>query len=152
MYSAPRGWFELPAHRYWREHTMSVEDYKVLAQQYVEAAFSDGNLAILDTICAPTHIHHGIGGIAEVKALITYLRMAFPDVHFSIEDMIAEGDKVAYRWILRGTHQGEFADISPTGKAVIETGITILRIAEGKIVEGHYEVSSPGLEQQLGSS
>jgi predicted ester cyclase len=53
---------------------------------------------------------------------------------------------------LRGTHQGEFAGIAPTGKAVIETGITILRFAEGQIAEGHVETSGPDLEQQLASS
>jgi len=128
---------------------MSVEANKVVAQRYVEEAANNGNFAVLDEICSPTHIHHGFGDLAEVKAAFGYLRTAFPDIHFTLDDVIAEGDKVVYRWTLRGTHQGEFAGISPTGKAVTETGITILRFAEGKIVEGRHETSSPGLAEQL---
>ena len=63
--------------------------------------------------------------------------------------MIAEGDKVVCSWTLRGTHQGEYAGIPPTSRAVTETGITILRFAEGKIAEGHVETSRPGLSQQI---
>jgi predicted ester cyclase len=76
---------------------------------------------------------------------------AFPDVHITIEDQIAEGDKVVTRWTDRGTHQGEYLDIAPTGKQVEYTGISIDRIADGKIVESWLESDRWGLMQQLGA-
>jgi len=78
------------------------------------------------------------------------LHMAFPDVRLTIEDMVAEGDKVAVRWAWSGTHRGEYMGIAPTGKEVTYTGITIHRITGGKIVESWDEVDNLGLMQQLG--
>jgi predicted ester cyclase len=76
---------------------------------------------------------------------------AFPDVHITIEEQIAEGDKVVSRWTDRGTHQGEFMGIAPTGKRIEYTGISIDRIADGKIVESLLESDRLGLMRQLGA-
>ena len=75
---------------------------------------------------------------------------AFPDVHFTIEDQVAEADKVVTRWTWRGTHQGPFQGIPPTGKHVMVTGVGINRFANGKVVENWTNMDILGLLQQLG--
>jgi predicted ester cyclase len=75
---------------------------------------------------------------------------AFPDFALTVEDQIAEGDKVANRVVFRGTHSGDFQGIPPTGKRVMVTAITIERVAGGKLVEHWIEMDALGLLQQLG--
>jgi len=99
-------------------------------------------------MCAPNFDLMG-GGVEEFKAVITNFRKGFPDLHFTVEEMIAEGDKVAYRWTARGTHQGEYEGIAPTGKIITETGITIIRIVDGKVVEDRFESGGPSIREQL---
>ena len=76
-------------------------------------------------------------------------RRSFPDLHFTIEDAVAEDERIAFRWIARGTHQGDFAGIAPTGKPITVTGITILRIVEGKIIDDRNETNNHTLTEQL---
>jgi steroid delta-isomerase-like uncharacterized protein len=76
---------------------------------------------------------------------------AFPDAQVTIEDLIAEGDKVTLRATVRGTHRGQFMGIAPTGKHVTMTGITIFRVAGGKIAEAWQNLDTLGLMQQLGA-
>ena len=78
-------------------------------------------------------------------------RSAFPDLRFTIEDMIAEGDKVATCWRAAGTHQGELMGIAPTGKRVEVIGMIVSRFAGGKIVEDLEVMDTLGLLQQLGA-
>jgi predicted ester cyclase len=75
---------------------------------------------------------------------------AFPDLHLTIEDLIAEGDKVVDRQTARGTHQGTFMGIPPTGKQITVTAMNISRIVGGKIVEHWVELDTLGMLQQLG--
>jgi predicted ester cyclase len=75
---------------------------------------------------------------------------AFPDTKFTIEDLIAEGDKVVVRWSVQGTHTGPLGDIAPTGRRVSITGTTTCRIAGGMIVEAHDNWDALGMRQQLG--
>jgi predicted ester cyclase len=77
-------------------------------------------------------------------------RTAFPNIHVTIEDQIAEGDKVVTRWTGHGTHQGELMGIPPTNKAVTVTGIAIDRIVAGKIVEHWENFDQLGMLVQLG--
>ncbi len=77
-------------------------------------------------------------------------RNAFPDLHFTVEDMLAEGDRVASRYTARGTHRGELMGLPPTGRQVTEVGIVISRLAEGKLVEDWHSPDNLGLMQQLG--
>jgi predicted ester cyclase len=76
---------------------------------------------------------------------------AFPDMHYTVEDLIAEGDKVVCRWTVRATHQGEFMGVPATGKVVTWTGISITRFAGGKDVEDWESFDMLGLMQQLGA-
>ena len=73
--------------------------------------------------------------LEAVKQKVAYALSAFPGMHYTVDDLIAEGDKVVHRWPFRGTHQGEFMNVPPTGKEVTTTGITIYRNVGGKIVE-----------------
>jgi predicted ester cyclase len=85
-----------------------------------------------------------------VKQFFSTLLAAFPDAHFQIEDQIAEGEKVATRWTARGTHQGHLQGIAPTSRPITVTGITILRIANQKIVESWGNSNTLGIMQQFG--
>ena len=131
---------------------MPIEENKAFVQRYVEEPWNQGNVAVLDELCAPNFHLEGLGGVEAFKEAITAFRTGFPDLHFTIEEIIAEGDKVAYRWTARGTHQGEYAGIAPTGKTITATGITILRIVDGKVVEDRFESSGPPIEERLRST
>jgi predicted ester cyclase len=86
-----------------------------------------------------------------MKQLMPAWYTAFPDGHAALEDLIAEGDKVVWRYTFRGTHQGEFMGVPATGKVVTYTGIIISRIAGGKFVEDWESFDALGLMQQLGA-
>ena len=90
-------------------------------------------------------------GPENVKRYAAMLRVAFPDLHQTIEEQIAEGDKVAYRWTARGTHQGELMGLAPTGNRVLFTGISIARLSEGKIEEIWENYDALGMMQQIGA-
>jgi steroid delta-isomerase-like uncharacterized protein len=117
-----------------------AEDNQALVRRYLEEVINQGKLAAIDELDAPDYIGHGIGapevkGIEGLKQRLTLLRTAFPDVHITIEDVVAHGDKVATRTTFHGTHKGEYLGIAPTGKAVTATDIGIMRLANGKIQE-----------------
>jgi steroid delta-isomerase-like uncharacterized protein len=132
---------------------MSAEN-KTLIRRYFEA-IDAGNLAALDDLVASTFIRHDPNA-AEIKSLADlkrHLRMVYtatPDLRHTIEDMVAEGDRVALRLTARGTHTGDFMGIPPTGKPVTVTGTGICRIADGKIQEDWFNSDALGLLQQLG--
>jgi predicted ester cyclase len=133
---------------------MSVEQNKALDRRYVEEVLDKGNLAVIDEIMAPDYIGHVPGFPPSDregdKQLIAMFRAAFPDLHFTLEDQIGEGDKVVHRLTARGTHTGEFQGIPPTGKQVTVTGININHFVEGKVVESWGIIDRVGLMQQLG--
>src|SRR5713101_5503546 len=117
------------------------EESKAIARRLVEEVWNKGNLAVADEIVAASvrdwdaaRINYPASPGSELgsegfKQLVTLFRAAFPDVYLTIEDMIAEGDKVVVRWIAHGTHSGELRGIGPTGKQITVTGIDIHRIA-----------------------
>ena len=129
---------------------MSPEENKAIVSHWSEELWK-GNQAIYDKCVAPNCLFHGIGDQEDHKQFIAGLRTAFPDVSFTLEDQLAQGEKVVTRWTLRGTHQGELWGTAPTGKPVTVTGITIQRLAEGQIVEEWTEADSLGLQQQIGA-
>jgi len=77
---------------------------------------------------------------------------AFPDAHRTLEELLAEGDKVVVRWTLHGTHQGALMGLAPTGKPIVTRGISIYRLAEGQLGEPWVNYDVLGLHQQLGAS
>jgi len=134
---------------------VSVEKNKVVVRRLVESV-NTRNWALLDEVMAPDYVDHyalpgqksGREGYREAFISTTN---AFPDFQFTIEDMIAEGDKVVVRMTFSGTHKGEFAGISPTNKRVTYTHIRILRIVGGKFVEDWGFSDRLGALQQLGA-
>jgi steroid delta-isomerase-like uncharacterized protein len=117
--------------------------------------WNKGNLSVAEEVIAPNCAHHdpstpnlGRGPEGEKKAATLY-RTAFPDLQFTIEDIIAEGETVVTRYSARGTHKGDLSGIAPTGKKVTVSGVTIARFANGKLVESWANWDALGLMQQL---
>jgi steroid delta-isomerase-like uncharacterized protein len=136
---------------------MSTEQNKAMDRRVYEEVWNGGNLAVIDELVAANYVDHdqeppgALEGVEGLKQSVTMYRTAFPDVHFTVEDQIAEGDRVVTRWTARGTHQGAFMGIPPTGKQAMVTGISITRVASGKVVEGWTNFDALGLLQQLGA-
>lgn len=133
---------------------MSAEETKSLVRQFFDA-LTHGRLDTLDEILAPHYVAHFAGipapmGRQDFKQFMAAFIAAFPDQQHTVEELIAEGDKVAPRLVIRGTHRGAFNGIPPTGKPVTITAINILRIENGKIVEHWSEGDNLGMLQQLG--
>ena len=138
---------------------MSVEVNKNLVTRWLKefASAHKGDttrlLAVVDKYYAPDFVFHSAAGalnLEQYKQVATLYPKAFPDIDSTVEDMVAEGDKVAFRYTWRGTHQGEFMGIAPTGKKVSLIGITIVRIAGEKIAETWAIDDTFGLMLQLG--
>ena len=136
---------------------MSTESNKAIARRFLEEVFGQGKLAVADEIVAPDHVDRGPGALPGVphgpegsKMLVTGYRNAFPDIHFTIDEQIAEGDKVVTRWTGHATHKGELAGIPATGKSATVTGMGVDRIVNGKIVESWGIFDQFGMMQQLG--
>jgi steroid delta-isomerase-like uncharacterized protein len=131
---------------------MSTEDNKALVRRWYED-FNQRNLAMYE-LFTPEFVYHTpsmtLHGLDEFKQFLSHYLTAFPDARFTVEDELAEGELVASRATLHGTHQGEFLGIPPTGKQVTSTGIAIDRIVGGKFVESWLEADNLGMLQQLG--
>ena len=130
------------------------EDNKAIVRRAYEA-INQNNLDALEEVVASDITDHDPApgqppGLEGVKQLFSSLHAAFSGFHMNVEEMIAEGDKVVARVSMNGTHQGEFMGIEPTGNQVTITGIDILRIADGKIVEHWGNFDDLGMMQQLG--
>ena len=134
---------------------MSAQDNKALVRRFVDEVQSAGNIDLIDEICSPEFVNYsappGLPTDCEgIKILTAMFRGAFPDSYFTVEDMVAEGDKVVTRKTFHGTHEGEFMGMPPSGRAVSMGLIDIVRISEGRVVEHWSEGDSLGMMQQLG--
>src|SRR6266702_8775057 len=122
------------------EVNQSTEANKASVRRFYNEVFNKKNRAAIEEFIAPNHVDHTLppglpAGIEGSKQFITMYLTAFPDLHFTVEDLIAEGDKVVARLTTGGTQQGVFMGIPPTGKHVTSTAIDINRMASGKSVE-----------------
>jgi steroid delta-isomerase-like uncharacterized protein len=134
---------------------MSTEDNKTLMGRFIEEVFNQKNLAAIDEFIAPNHVDHTLPPFLPTtpegtKRAIGIFLTAFPDVHLTVEDMIAEGDKVVTRYTSRGTQKGAFMGVPPTGKQMTVSSIIIAQITDGKIVEEWGLDDQMGMLQQLG--
>lgn len=135
---------------------MSTEENKALIRLIIEEALNNKNLSLLDEHFSPDYIMYahggeGLKGLEAFKQFITLFTNAFPDFHQTINDIIAEGDKVTCRITLTGTHTGsDFMGKAPTGKHFTYSAIAIYRIAGGKCTESWIESDRLGHMQQLG--
>jgi len=132
---------------------MSTEDNKALTRHGYDA-LNQKDLAAFYELLAPDIVLHDasltIQGIDAYQQWLSMYYTAFPDLHLTMEDIIAEGDIVVVRQTFRGTHQGELMGTAPTGKQVTVLGINILRIVNGKSVEEWLNFDALGMVQQLG--
>lgn len=131
------------------------EANKALVRRFFETVWSTGDLSQRDAFLAPGYQGHMAGAAEPIDrdgwtAWFEGFRIAFPDARFIVEDLVAEQDRVAARLTMRGTHLGPLNGAPATGRAVVVSGMSIERIANGRIVEGWNENDALGLLQQLG--
>ena len=134
---------------------MPVKENKALALRSIQEIWSEGNLDVVEEMFDPDYVYHEpyageIRGHEGLKQVVTMYRTGYPDLVFTSEDIIAEGDKVVQRWSCVGTHQGELMGIPATGKRTTTMGINIVRFAGGKAVEEWTSWDALGWLQQLG--
>jgi steroid delta-isomerase-like uncharacterized protein len=134
---------------------MSTETNKAVARRLFEEVFNKKNLALAGELLAPGAVSHTAppgtaDGPEGLRQVATMLSSAFPDHHHTIEDMIAEGDKVVVSATFSGTHQGAFMGIPPTGKHFSQREIHILRITDGKLAEHWAVTDGLAMLRQLG--
>ncbi|MDP9021282.1 MAG: ester cyclase [Actinomycetota bacterium] len=129
-----------------------AEQIKTLVSRLVEEVWNRGDYGVVDELIADDYVGHPseVRGTEGYRQFFMALRRAFPDLEFTIDDQVADGDKVVVRWTARGTHDGEYFGISPTGRAGVITGIEVLQFADGKATACWGEVDQLGLLQQLG--
>lgn len=134
-----------------------TEANKAISRRVVEEVFNAGRLEAAGELVTPDYVGYDpaapepIKGVEGLKQQVGGYRSAFPNVQLTIEDQIAEGDRVVTRWTARGTHDGELFGISATGKQATVTGMTIDRIVDGRIAESWDQWDALGLLQQLGA-
>src|SRR5215204_576474 len=134
------------------------EENKALTRRSWEIV-AKGSLETLEDALQEVYAHaivmhepdEDVRGIEGMTQFVSMIRSGLPDLRITLEDVIAEGEKVVSRWRAQGTHQGELMGIAPTGNEVAITGITIHRIEEGKIVEEWENWDALGLMQQIGA-
>ena len=133
----------------------STAENKALVRRLIEEAWNKGNGAVIDEILSPAYVLHVPSPSPQInrevyKQAISMYRSAFSDFRFTIDDMVAEGDKVVIRWTIQGTHTGEYMGVAPTGKEVALTGISIRRIADRMITEEWLASNMLNFMQELG--
>ncbi|HWQ33644.1 MAG TPA: ester cyclase [Blastocatellia bacterium] len=137
---------------------MSVETSRTIARQFREDLFNTGKLEIADKICDSQtliHTHDPVTpdfgrGAQALRQIVSMYRTAFPDSQCTIDETVIQGDVIAARWTARGTNTGSLGNNAPTGRKVMVTGVDLLKISNGKIVECHVIWDAAGMLQQLG--
>ena len=134
---------------------MSAEENKAIVRRFW-GVWEEGNIDLVDELLAPDYVNHTPAtpdqptGPEGVKGVVTMFRSAMPDLRVVIEDMIAEGDKVAVRYTLEGTHDGELFGVPPTGQRLSIKSIAVERVSDGKIRDHWRITDSLDMMQQLG--
>ncbi len=141
----------------WRENTMSVRtanNEAVVIREIEEVWNSDGDLDVIDDLVAKDVVYHSpmmdMEGRDEYREAAKEARTIFTDLEMSVEDVVPTDEKVAVRYIVRGTHSGEMMGIEPTDERIEMTGILIDRIEDGKIQERYDNADELGMFVQLG--
>jgi steroid delta-isomerase-like uncharacterized protein len=148
----------MPAIRPEGKELIMSEQNKALARRTIEEVWNQANLAVIDELVAPNATFHDpsvpdgkFTGPEGMKRFVQIYRGAFPDVHLTVNDQIAEGDEVCTRWTATGTHKGDLMGIAATGKSATVTGVDIDRYQDGKVVEAWASYDMLGLLQQVGA-
>jgi steroid delta-isomerase-like uncharacterized protein len=126
------------------------ERNKKTVEELFEQCFNNGQMQALDRLVSPDFVGaQGEKGPEALRRTALGLRTAFPDIHYTVSAVVAEGDKVAVRWSWSGTHKAPFRAFAPTGKAMTNTGTAIFELRDGKIVSAAIETDRLGFLQQL---
>lgn len=134
---------------------MSAEENKAIVRRFW-GVWEEGNIDLVDELLAPDYTNHTPAspdqptGPEGVKGVVAMFQSAMPDLRVVVEDMIAEGDKVAVRYTLEGTHEGELFGVPPTGRRLSIKSISVERVSNGKIQEHWRITDSLDMMQQLG--
>ena len=134
-----------------------AEENKATSRRFYEELFNQGNLHVAEEIVTLDFVLHDPNipeeprGPEGLKQFVTMYRNVFPDLNFTIEDQIAEGEKVGTRWVAYGTHQGELMGIAPTGKRVTVRAFTLQRFSGSKIAEDWAHYDALGMMRQIGA-
>jgi len=132
--------------------TAQLREQNKRSVQKLFDTFNHGDLGPIDELVGPTYQGaQGDRGPAGFKVVVTGLRAAFPDLHYTLDDVIAEGDQVAVRWHWTGTHQAPFRAFPATGKAVTNSGLGIFELKRGKVVAAALETDRLGFLEQIGA-
>ena len=133
---------------------MSTKENKALVRRIFEEGINQNQQGVFDDLIAANYVNYDFPapstGPEGFKMIIGMFRAAFPDMHVTLEEELAEDDKVITRGYFTGTHQGDFQGIPPTGKQINVRYIDIWRVANGKLVENWVQMDQLGLMQQLG--
>jgi len=131
---------------------MSTEQNKAIARRSIEELWNGRNAEVIDELFIEDYRQPGANSRRELKeeVIALFAAGAPPDMHITIEDQIAEGDKVVTRWTWSFTHTVTFLGAAPTGKHISFTGVNIYRLKDGKIVEGWFNMDGLSLDRQLG--
>ena len=135
---------------------MSIEANKAIARRWAEEVWGKADVSVAEQLAHPDItvdyplLPETVHGSEAFKQVLAMVKGAIPDVHGSVDELIAEGDKVVIRWTVGGTQRGAFGAIPPTGRSVSWTGISICRLVDGKVIEDRGEEDALGLMQQLG--
>jgi steroid delta-isomerase-like uncharacterized protein len=135
---------------------MAIQEHKSLIERFNDAVWNQGNLDVIDEVIGPEFIWHsappGIPPTRDgLRMMIAGFRAAFSDAVSKVDEQIAEGDSVAWRWTFQGTHTGELMGIPGTGSRVTFAGVSIDRFGGGRSVERRDYADMLGLMQQLGA-
>ncbi len=128
---------------------------KAATRRFIDEAFGKGNLAVVDELVADDYVDHNPppnlpADKAGLKQVVTMFRSAFPDLTVTVQDIVAEGDKVAVRVVTRGTHQGELMGVAATSRTVTVDEQHFVRISNRKLVEHWGVEDNLWMMQQLG--
>jgi predicted ester cyclase len=130
-----------------------IEQNKALVQRWIEEGFNNRDLRVVDEIFVESFAINGAMVSREnLKQSMSRRFIAFPDLHVTIEEIMAEGDKVGIWYTVQATHRGEFEGISPTGRPVKWFGFDLLHLQRGKITQARFIDDSLGLMRQLGAT
>jgi steroid delta-isomerase-like uncharacterized protein len=133
-----------------------MTDYKRIAERWFEEVLSEGKMEVIDELCSPDHVEHNPlpgtdpVGLAGIREGVTRVRAAFPDIEVTVEDIVVEGDQLAARTTLRGTHEGEFFGVPATGKRIEVSRYDFVRFEDGLAVEHWGTIDSAALMEQIG--
>jgi steroid delta-isomerase-like uncharacterized protein len=135
---------------------MSAEANKTTIRQWVEAGWNRGDFSNINSMYTADYIFNDPSapnlprGPQAIMAVVNIYRTAFPDLRMTVEELVSEGDKVAWRWVVKGTHTGLLMNIPPTGKPVTIAGIVVSRFVDGKWAEDFVNWDTLGMMQQIG--